>query len=173
MSLHDDDQTRLGISDSEHRTDDLQHVRRACVLIAEQTHYDLALFSHQLEPELFDQPPFVEAVRQLVVTRPRSRARILVSDTTRIRVRGHRLVDLARHLPSNIEIRKTPREYHDEAIGFLLGDDAGYLYLPDWRDYRHAQINFNDRLRVRQLNDRFNEMWEPARPDPTLRELHI
>ena len=172
MSLNDDN-TLLGISDTEHFTDDLIHVRRACVLLAEQTHYGLSLFSHRLESELFDQPPFVEAVRQLATRRSRSQVRILISDSSEIRARGHQLVNLSQRLTSNVHIRKVSDTYREEAANFLLGDDAGYLYLPDWRDIRRAQINFNDRLRVRQLNDRFQEMWEHSRPDPALRQLSL
>ncbi|HFE48712.1 MAG TPA: acyltransferase [Chromatiaceae bacterium] len=172
MTLNDD-HTLLGISDTRHVTDDMIHVRRACVLLAEQTHYNLSLFSHRLEAELFDQPPFVEAVRQLATRRARSQIRILISDASEIRLHGHQLVNLAQRLTSNVHIRKVGDEYREEAANFLLGDDAGYLYLPDWRDIRHAQINFNDRLRVRQLNDRFKEMWEHSRPDPALRQLNL
>ncbi len=173
MTRPDPDHKLLGISDHEYLTESVDETRLACAELAGQARHQLRLFSHRLASELFDQAAFIEALRQLATERPRSRIRLLFSESDALTSSGHRLPRLAQRLPSRLQLQRVDEEYRDEADNFLLADEAGCLYLADWRDNARARVNFNDRLRARELGERFETLWEHSHPDPALRRLPL
>ena len=146
--------------------------RRAAAILAAQARRQLELFSPDMEPAIYDQAPFIDALSQLAVSSPRARIRILAKDFERTVKEGHRLVELARRLSSHIEIRHVHEDYRDNNETFLLVDDYGLLHR------RHAprfEGNFSCKapLEVRRLRAFFDEVWERSEPAADLRRLHL
>ena len=137
-----------------------------------QAHRSLSLISPDLEPVIYDQAPFISAVKQLALQSRVAQIRILVQDNSQLRQQGHRLIDLAQRLPSTIEIRKPDKEYPGLAESFLLVDDSGYTRHKLGGRFE-ATACFNDRLQVSQLEDVFSEAWERGEPDIELVRLHL
>ena len=140
--------------------------------LATQASRSLSLLSRDLEPLVFNQPPFIEAVKQLALNTRIARIRILLQDNSLVRTQGHRLIDLAQRLTSTIEIRKPGRESVDIAETFLIADDCGYLHR-QLADRYEAMVCFNDHLRTNQLEERFTEIWERGEPDIEMVRLHL
>jgi len=150
----------------------IEDLAGACLAMVRQARRRLWIASHALNPEIFERPEFVEAIRTLATTHPQSQIRILVADIQPILQNGHALVRVARRLPSILEIRR--RDPADEELrSFLIADDAGHVLQPRWYDLQDAQASFGDRAWARRLAEDFVRAWELAEQDPNLRQLAL
>lgn len=166
------DSLRLGEDAREIRLSTREDNRRVAAALALQATRTLELFSHDLEPELYDQPDFLEAVRLLALRSPRVRIRILLQDAGRAVRDGHRLVELMRRLSSFIEIRQPHHDYQDHPEAFLIVDGTGLLHRR-MADRYEGLAGFRMPLRARELGNLFDEIWQRSEPHPDLRRLHI
>ncbi|MFZ5622077.1 MAG: hypothetical protein ACOY5W_13765 [Pseudomonadota bacterium] len=146
--------------------------RQAAALLAAQAHRQIDLFTPDLEPALYDQSPFLDALTQLCLSSPRARIRVLAKDFERTIKDGHRLVELARRLSSYMELRKVHTDYQENNESFLLVDDYGLLHR------RHAarfdgSFSCKAPLEVRRLRAFFDEVWDRSEPQADLRRLHL
>jgi H2-forming N5,N10-methylenetetrahydromethanopterin dehydrogenase-like enzyme len=144
----------------------------AALELVKQTRQKLAIISQELDPNVYDQADFVEAMRQLAVNNRFVEIRIIVFEPELIVRKGHKLLDLAGKISSFIEMRKVSSKYKSFNESVLIADDVGYLYRESTERYK-GKVNFNSRRESKHLLDVFNEMWETAKPDPNLRRVHI
>lgn len=146
--------------------------RDIALAMARQARRHLYLFSPDLDPAVYGNAGFAEAVSALVRSSERAHVHILVQDSTRAAKDGHRLVDIAQHLSSKIRIHRPDREYADVRGTFLVADELGYLYRTV-ADRYEGQASFSDRKRARELNRYFEQIWQRSEPDPQLRRLKL
>lgn len=154
----------------------VQHVdspallRSHALALIQQTRRALCLYTPDLEPWLYDQYAIAEACSRLLRAHPRNTLRILLRDS-RLAVRnGHALLRLARLLPSNCQIRRLSSAYSADELAYLLADDCGLL-LRSIPQLPAAQVHYQERGRVRQLQRQFDQCWETAVGDPDLRSF--
>lgn len=162
----------LGVSKGDIRLDRVKAVRDISAEMARQTRRELLLFERQLDASLYDQQPFLDAIRHLALRQPNLSVRILVFDPRESAESAQRLVDLARHLTSRIAIRRVGEEDRDRLDAFLVADERGYVHrrLADTMD---AVASFHDPLEARQLRNAFGQIWERSSTDAELRRLFI
>lgn len=146
--------------------------RQAAALLVGQARRQIELLSPDLEPALYDQTPFLDALTQLCLSSPRARVRVLAKDFDRAVKDGHRLVELARRLSSYIELRKVHSDYQENNETFLLVDDYGLLHR---RHSPRFEGSFSCKapLEVRRLRAFFDEVWDRSEPVADLRRLHL
>lgn len=162
----------LGESSGEIKLNRIEEFAWSALRLARQAQRSLEVFSFDLDPQLYDQSNFIEAVQQLALRSPKSRVRVLIQDNDRIQREGHRLIELFRRLRSRIEIRIVHADYVDHPENFLLADRTGFLHrrLPD---RYQGDAGFNNPRRCDLLGRFFDEVWEKSEPDSELRALHI
>ena len=131
------------------------------------------IYDWQLDRSVYDQECLVEAVKQLVIRHANTHVRILLADTEPLRLGGYRMLELARRLPSAIEIRLRAEQFAGDLRSFMLVDDAGYVYCPVWHDLNASIAEDGNRYRVRELAAEFTRAWEQSAEDPGLRQLPI
>jgi len=144
----------------------------AALAIVKQCKLKLAIISKELDPFVYDQPEFVEAVRQLALKGRNVDIRILAFEPELIVRRGHKLVDLAGKISSYIDIRKPSSHYKSFNEAVLIADEVGYLFRESADRYK-GTLNFNGRRESKYMLDVFNTMWETAKSDPNFRRMHI
>ncbi|MBK1731681.1 hypothetical protein [Thiococcus pfennigii] len=146
---------------------------RAVAAMAAQARRELTLLTPDLEPALYDQPAFLEALRRLALARAGHRpVRILLVDVEAAVRRSPRLVELARRLTSAVQIAGVPGEFAESCDAYLLVDDDGYCLR------RRAApspwlVDFANPATVRPLRAEFDRLWEQADTPPELRRLHL
>ncbi|MEJ2691996.1 MAG: GNAT family N-acetyltransferase [Candidatus Thiodiazotropha sp.] len=159
-------------------TNDLFHLHNAdehlihAAAMLRQAKRDLAIFSRELDPPVFDQPLFIEAFKALALRSHFSRIRILLQDNTLVLQQGHRLLELIQRLPSVIEIRRPSEDFIDQSENFLLIDDCGYLHRKSTENHSGIAC-YHNRHRVNRLQALFNDAWESGVPDRELARLHL
>lgn len=150
----------------------LAELRETAAELAASARREILLISSDLQAQLYDQEPFLLAVRRLALSSRRAQVRILVRDIDRIVKRSHRLLDLAGRLPSFIEIRRLAAEDRQDERCFLLIDQTAYLWQIN-SSSRLAETSLQDPVKACQLAAEFTELWERAAPDPNLRRLAL
>jgi hypothetical protein len=152
------------------------HIREdVCTIaqtLAEQAQRDLMLLTLELEPAIFDQQPFLNAISKLVRQHQDACFRILILDSHRTLQNGHRLIELSRRLSPNIQFRRPPPEYQNTGKTFLVCDDAGYFYRPLASRYE-GTANLNNPGEVARLKKYFMELWDRSEPDSEMRAMHV
>ena len=149
-----------------------EECRLAALSMARQAARSIDIVSRDLDPRIYDNQEFCDAVSDLVVGSRRARMRALVRNTDAIVKGGHRLLNLAHRLSSFIEIRVPAREYDDYNAAFLVVDAAG-LVSRLHSDRFEATVNFADPRTAGELGRQFEEMWQTASPDSNLRRTHL
>lgn len=170
MSL--DEGHSLGETSDRIEFDSRAENRALALALASQSARCIRIFTQDLENFVYDAQDFIQALTSLATRNRRSQIQILVNDPNNAIKMGHRLIELSRSFTSSIHIHNPSREYQDDISAYMLCDDSGYLYKPVASQYK-GQVNFNDKLRVRELNKQFEEMWQRSTPDPELRRLYI
>ena len=162
----------LGVTEDEFSIELREENQLAVARMAQQCQSSIEIVSRDLDPDLFDTNEFIEAVKLMVSNNHRSSIRILVFNPKRVVSRRHRLLDLARTLTSNIDIRVPSYEHMSFSEMIFIADTTGYLH----RNYPgrfEATINFNDKRTASNFRKTFNEMWDKASQDTNLRKLAI
>jgi len=145
--------------------------RAALDAIVGCAHRQLAILSPSLEDALFATRSFVAAVSELARRAAATHVRILVEDPRAIAEGAHRLLELARRLPSKIEIRRLPDDDVEAHPGaFVVADEAAYWMMPD-RDAFAGVSNVYDRVEARRLVELFDRLFARSVDDPELRLL--
>ena len=91
-------------------------------------HRNLDIISRHLDPVIFDNQAFANAVKLIALNNRAARIRLLVMDVAPVISRGHRLLELASRLSSFITIRKPSRDYKHFNEAMLLADNNTYIH---------------------------------------------
>jgi predicted GNAT family N-acyltransferase len=142
----------------------------AAALCASASRY-LCIQSPTLDHAVFDREPLVDAVSALARGGRQTEVRILVSDTRGLLQRGHRLLTLARRLPTSVSIRRLAEhpDWNDETV--VIRDRDGLLLQPE--PQQRGIYEPDSRARVQGHLDLFNELWRLASEDTALRTLNL
>lgn len=155
------------------RLDSNAAAARAVAALAAQAERELVMLTPDLEPLLYDQAPFLDAVRRLALEHPaRLPVRVLLIDAEPAIRRGHRLIELARRVSSAIRIGAVPEELAEQTDAYLLADDTGY------RRRQRAMpstslVDFAAPGTARALRREFDALWEQAGSHPGLNRLYL
>jgi hypothetical protein len=148
-----------------------QHDARAHALaLLQQAQRSLCIYSADFEPWLYHHSSMQAACTALLLANPRNQLRILLRDVSRAIKGGHRLLTLARKLPSNCQIRKLHPDYPSEEINFLLVDNCALLVRPEPSQYA-GYACYQDPAKARLRQAQFEQAWNTSISDADLRSF--
>lgn len=150
-------------------SDDNMHAAHQLV---EQAHSQIDIFSRDLDARVYDNSIFTDAIKRMISASPRAKVRILVIDTDAGTKHGHRLIELARHFTSYMEIRKVHEDYAANPETYLTVDRRGLLHRKLASRY-DGIVNFNNPHRAATLTDHFDEVWERSKQHIDFKRLYI
>jgi hypothetical protein len=131
----------------------------------------IEIYTHDLEPRIYNDDVILNALKRLAIGHPRSRIRVLVHDPDRVIKYGHRLIGLSRSLTSSIQIRRTHDEYIG-AQGFVVADQRGLLFKQH-SDRYEGLVNFNAPQPANERLAFFDDAWEHSTEVTDLKRLYI
>ncbi len=132
----------------------------------------IRILSPQLDPEVFDNAALCDALSALARRSAKSEIRVLICDSQPMVQHGHRVLTLARRIPSLIRIQKLAT--HPELTGqtMVIRDMDGLIFKPG--DSEHQGFYEPDsRAIVKDYVERFDEFWQRSVPDRNLRRLGL
>jgi len=163
---------RLGLDKLEFQLETRADVRTTACALAGQAQQELLLHTEDLEPDIYDQQAFLDAVSNLARQQRDAHFWILIQDSRRAVQEQHRLIELARRLSSHVQFRRPAPSYRNYHKTFLLADNTGYLYRPLASRFEGIG-NFNFPGEVAHLRKYFMEVWEHSEPDEEMRRLYL
>jgi len=146
--------------------------RLAVLALTRQAKRRLDIFTRHLDPAIYDDPPFLEALAALALRSRYSEIRFLVHDTERAVQEVRRLLELSQRLSSFVQLRTPNEDYKDYNEAFCIADERGVLHRT-LSDRYEGSVDFDAPLHAQRLRAFFNTVWEKAELDPNLRRLHI
>ena len=147
-------------------------VRAAIARLCSHARREILILSPELEPPLFDDAELVEILSAFARRHEKSTVSILVHDSRRMVRDGHRLLALARRLPTPIQIRLVHPDMRDREDTLVVGDRAGLLHLPR-TGVAQGFLNLNDSPLAHQYARLFDRLRDRAVLDPNLRTMTI
>ena len=117
------------------------------------------ILTEELKPELYDNAEFEKALSLIARRDRKSVVRILIKNTQNIHGHTHRIINLAKRLPSKILIKKLlTEEISDPRMGYCCVDSSHLVYFNDETLF----IGFNNptaKAESQSLLDEFEHLW--------------
>ncbi|MCG8394510.1 MAG: hypothetical protein MI745_15635 [Pseudomonadales bacterium] len=114
-----------------------------------------------------------EAIKALALSSERVDIRIQYDNQENAVRNGHRLIHLARRLPSRIQLRQSQYDDQDNQQCFAIGDRTGLFEASGWPRPGRIDLCAHRLPRAPRLARQFQEEWERASASPELRELRL
>ena len=147
-----------------------EQVQAHALALLQQARFNLCIHSPDLEAWLYSHSSVQEACTQFLLASPKNRLRILLRDVAKPVKLGHRLLNLAHRITSNLQIRKINPDHPGDESAYLLADDRGLL-LRETPEHYAGYALYNDPGRVRQRQAQFDQAWDASLSDPDLRSF--
>jgi len=87
--------------------------------LAQSAKRQICIMGPNIDGPLFDTIEFVECIRRLALSSPRTEIKVIAQETKSNVQRGHRIIPLGQHLTSSIHIRK-PDSQHSSIQNILV-----------------------------------------------------
>jgi hypothetical protein len=148
----------------------MTEVRVASLKVAKSTQRLLSIFTPDLEPLIYADEAFLEAIKRLVLARSYAKVRVLLADPSRAMLDDNRFLALTRRLTSCIELRAMSPEYPASAGAFIIADDKALVYrlqIDRW----DGIADMNDPAVVRRYLNFFDELWNTSMQESQMRQM--
>jgi len=170
IGYRDEEQTERH-RNTEHLTT-VDEYRAAVAEIATRAQRGLAIYTPDLEPQLYDHDLFLEPMKRLVLARSHARVRVLISDPGRVVREGNRFLQMARRLTSYLDLRNVSSEFRGNPCAFIVADDRAIAYRQQASRW-DGIVDFDDVNVVRRYMTYFDEAWVGSVIQPELRATAI
>lgn len=149
-----------------------EEVRAAVVEVASLATRSMAIFTHDLEPEIYDHDDFLEAIKRFILARSFARIRVLIVDPARAMKHGNRFVTIGRRLNSYIEFRNLKEEYRNHPEAFCIADETALVYRINANRWEGMSDTYEPAVARSYLNT-FDELWHACEVAAELRQMHL
>jgi hypothetical protein len=146
----------------------LEDVRIAARRTAASAQRLMSIYTSDLEPEVYDQPAFLEIVKRFVLGRSFAKVRVLVHEHLRLIGNTNRFVAMSRRLSSYIEIRVVAPAFQHRRSAMLIADDRAIVYRTRASSWEGV-AGFNQPPVARLHLQEFDQMWVASAPEKELR----
>jgi hypothetical protein len=143
-------------------------VRNAVNEIASTAHRLISIYTPDLEPDLYDQTPFLEVIKHFVLTRSFAKVRVLLAEPTRVMRDSNRFVAMGRRLSSCIDIRYVAAQAPQRASAYLIADDRAIVYRMR-ADTWDGIADTNNQAVTRVYLQEFDNVWNASAAEHGLR----
>ncbi|QIB64076.1 GNAT family N-acetyltransferase [Kineobactrum salinum] len=133
---------------------------------------ELCILSPALDHRVFDSQAMADALSALARSYRHSRVRLLVADYRPLVQRGHRLLTLARRVPSSVHLQLLPEHPQWRGETLVIRDRSGVLYRTEDADKAvlYAPDSPASTAPHREL---FEELWGCSAVHPEFRKLSL
>lgn len=130
------------------------------------------ILSPDLDFRVFDSSDLVDALTALARRSRQTEIRILVADPRPLVQRGHRLLALARRLPSKVQLRALAEHPEWRGETLVIRDRDGVLYKPGDSD-REGFYEPDSRASTQRHLELFHDLWRHGEQSAELRNVHL
>lgn len=132
----------------------------------------ICILSPGLDHAAFDSETLSQALSTLARRSRQTQVRILIADSRDVVNRGHRLLQLARRLPSAIQMQKIVEHPEWKGETVVIRDRDGVLFKPAGSG-NDGFYEPSSRASTQRHLELFDELWRFSEEDPELRSLRL
>lgn len=149
-----------------------EEMRQAAIEVARVAKRKVSIFTHDLEPGIYDDPDFLEVIKRLVLSQAYSRIRVLIADPSRAIKNGNNFVHLGRRLNSYIEFRHVRDDLRTHAEAFCIADEAALVYRLQAERWEGIADTFEPAV-AKLYGKMFDEIWLASEVEMEFRQIGI
>ena len=149
-----------------------EEMRQAAVATAKQAKRKLSIFTHDLEPGIYDDPEFLEVVKRLVLSQTYARIRVLIADPMKAVKNGNNFVHLGRRLNTYIEFRHVRDDLRTHAEAFCIADEKALVYRLQASRWEGIADTYEPAV-AKLYSKMFDEIWFASEVEMEFRQLGI
>ena len=147
-------------------------MRQAVIDVTKEASRRVSIFSHDLDPGIYDDPEFLEVVTKLVLSQAYSRIRVLIADPSRAIKNGNNFVHLGRRLNTYIEFRHVREDLRTHAESFCIADETALVYRLQHARWEGIADTFEPAV-AKLYGKMFDEIWQASEVEIEFRQLGI
>jgi hypothetical protein len=132
----------------------------------------ICILSPRLDHAAFDNTELAQALSALARSSRQTQVRILLSDSRGLVGRGHSLLQLARRIPTSMQIQKLAEHPDWSGETIVIRDRDGVLYKPGGSDHE-GFYEPGSRASAQKHLELFDELWRHSAQDIELRSLSL
>ncbi|MDZ7769337.1 MAG: hypothetical protein U5K38_09805 [Woeseiaceae bacterium] len=136
-------------------------MRRAAIDVVREATRRVSIFTHDLEPGIYDDPDFLEVVKHLVLSQTYARIRVLIADPARAIKNGNAFVQLGRRLNTYIEFRHVREDLRTHPEAFCIADGTALVYRLQANRWKVSLIPMN-LASASITGSMFDEIWQAS-----------
>ena len=122
----------------------------------------ISIFTLDLEPQLYEQPAFLDLVKRFLLSHSFAKVRLLTQRAVPY-TSPHKLAAMRRRLSGHIEIRTLNPQYAARTSGMLIADARAIVYRAQVGNW-DGVAGFNQPPIARLYLQEFDEMWIASVP---------
>lgn len=149
-----------------------EEMREAAVSVAKEATRKVSIFTHDLEPGIYDDPEFLEVIKRLVLSQTYARIRVLITDPARAIKNGNNLVHLGRRLNTYIEFRHVREDLRTHAEAFCIADDKALVYRLQAGRWEGIADTYEPAV-AKLYSKMFDEIWQASEVEMEFRQLGV
>jgi hypothetical protein len=149
-----------------------EEMREAVIAVAREAKRRVSIFTHDLEPGIYDDPEFLEVIKRLVLSQTYARIRVLIADPTRAIKNGNNFVHLGRRLNTYIEFRHVREDLRTHAESFCIADDTALVYRLQADRWEGIADTYEPAV-AKLYGKMFDEIWLASEVEVEFRQLGI
>ncbi|MDH4124998.1 MAG: hypothetical protein OEW64_08545 [Gammaproteobacteria bacterium] len=147
-------------------------MRLAAIEVAREANRKVSIFTHDLEPGIYDDPDFLEVIKRLVLSKTYARIRVLIADPSRAIKNGNNFVHLGRRLNSYIEFRHVREDLRTHAEAYCIADDTALVYRLQASRWEGIVDTFEPPV-ARLYSKMFDEIWLASEVAVEFRQIGV
>lgn len=149
-----------------------EEMRQAAISVAQEATRKVSIFTHDLEPGIYDDPDFLEVIKRLVLSQTYARIRVLITDPARAIKSGNNFVYLGRRLNTYIEFRHVREDLRTHAEAFCIADDKALVYRLQAARWEGIADTYEPAV-AKLYSKIFDEIWQASEVEMEFRQLGV
>ena len=147
-------------------------MRLAAIDVVREAKRKVSIFTHDLEPGIYDDPDFLEVIKRLVLSQTYARVRVLIADPSRAIKNGNNFVHLGRRLNTYIEFRHVREDFRTHAEAFCIADEASLVYRLQASRWEGIVDTYEPPV-AKLYSKMFDEIWLASEVELEFRQLGV
>jgi len=149
-----------------------EEMRQAAIEVVSEASRKVSIFTHDLEPGIYDDPDFLEIIKRLVLSKTYARIRVLIADPSRAIKNGNNFVHLGRRLNTYIEFRHVREDLRTHAESFCIADETALVYRLQANGW-DGIADTHEPAVAKLYSKMFDEIWLDSEVEMEFRQLGI
>jgi hypothetical protein len=147
-------------------------MRQTVIEVVREAKRKVSIFTHDLEPGIYDDPDFLEVIKRMVLSQAYARIRVLIADPARAVKSGNNFVHLGRRLNTYIEFRHVHEDLRTHAEAFCIADETALVYRLQADRWEGIADTYEPAV-ARLYGKMFDEIWLASEVELAFRQIGV